>query len=86
MSGTPGFNCKPAQKFGFENAVAFVAATPQSPGAAVYVSCSVAGNIVLVTRGGQTVTLNVPIGLWEIPLSCSQMTSNTGTMTAFNVW
>jgi hypothetical protein len=89
MSGDPGFVSKPVQQWGFANAVPFVANTPASPiGAAVMVNATVAGNIALVTRGGQTVTLAVAVGTTLIPLSCSQMNSSgtTFTGTAYNVY
>jgi hypothetical protein len=86
MSGTPGFVAKPVQQYGFEQAILFVAATPQVSGAAVLVNATVAGNIVVITRGGQTLTLAVQVGTTLIPLSCSQMVSQTFTGNAYNVY
>lgn len=86
MAGDPGYESKPVQEQGYANAVAFVANTPQKAGVAVIVSCTVTGTLVLVTRNGQTVTVNVPVGMWVIPLSCSQMNTSTFTGTALNCW
>lgn len=87
MSGTPGYLSTPTQQFGYENAVAMVANTPVAlTGVGVLVNCTVAGNIVLVTRGGQTVTIAVAVGTTFIPLSCSQMNTSTFTGTAYNVY
>lgn len=86
MSGDPGYVANPAQPMGFGNAVPFVAGTPQTAGMGVLVSCTTAGTLILVTRKGQTITLNVPIGVTNLPLSCSQMNTSTFVGTAFNVY
>lgn len=86
MSGDPGYEAKPVQSAGYGNAVPFVNGTPQTAGIGVLVSASVAGTVILTTRLGQSVTLQVPIGLTHVPLSCSELTGGTFTGTAYNCW
>jgi hypothetical protein len=82
-----GGQAKLEQNVGYENAVAMAANTPvATPGVCEMVNCTVAGNIVLVTKGGQTVTLAVQVGTTTIPLACTQMNTSTFTGTAYNCY
>lgn len=50
--------------------------------AALWVNCTVAGNLVLVMAGGQTVTVPVPTGINTLPFAAAIVKTTGMTATA----
>lgn len=65
--------------------VAYVSATPQAAGRAVFLSVTVTGTISFTFLDGSIVTGTFPIGIYEFNWSATTMTLGTATATAFNI-
>lgn len=68
----------------YQNGVAYAGATTKGDGVAF--SITGAGTVIFAMSGGGTVTLTFPIGSFNVPFACTNVTAGTATgLTAFKM-